>query len=317
MSKKEREEKNIDKRKIFWDAIRGVSFDFDANKYNMRTFCDEFCKRLQTFRDKCASTMATCKGRTTIQHFKSIIKGIDTLYNSVNTICLQNFGFSQESFEKSISDINMLSKILIKTSKAHFPHLINRSTLDFDLTRQEFKRLSEELTSCKNILVALKNENPVKSLLKDLENQKIRDTLINQGELKLDHNLVFYEFAGNTLRISLDHDTVNHWLLQRIINILKIFNKIKNFSDLIKELEGIIIELATHSDSNKKIICANCGAEIKYQDNVASPYLNHGCEDRLCKNCLIKASADGYKCPKCRRKLDEYWVRKHIKEMSS
>lgn len=315
MSKKEREEKNFNKRKIFWDAIRGVSFDFDANKYNIKTFCDEFCKRLQTFRDKCASTMATCKGRATIQHFKSIIKGIDTLYNSVNTICL-NF-FSEESFEKSIPDINMLSKILIKTSKAHFPHLINRSTLDFDLTRQEFKRLSEELTSCKNILVALTNENTVIILLKDLKDQKKRDTLINQGELKLDYHLIFYKFSGNTLRLTLGNVTVNHWLLQQIINILKIFNKIKNFSDLIKKLEGIIIELATHSDSNEEIICANCGADMKYIDDVISPDLNHGCNDRLCKNCLIKASANGYKCPKCRRKLDEYWVRGHIKEMSS
>lgn len=266
----------------------------------------------------CMVAISYCKGSVTRKCLQLILEAARTLDASVSRIVeLDGADLDISSFEASLKNIPKLSKVLLKTSKTHFPALINPSRLDYDPTRNEFKRLSEELNSCCAILIALKNGHAADCLLKHLENRQNHDKLVKELKLKLDKDLCFYEWLGKDWQSSLKltkHSSIE-WAIRQIINRLKEFSKIKNFSDQINKLESLLKEIDTNGKGLTKY-CEECGAEFSMQKGERWANINNGCDHILCVDCLKCASAKrgymAYRCPICKKRLNKDWVLKRI-----
>ncbi len=319
MSKKEREEKNFNKRKIFWDKIKNVRLDFDANKLSINDFIKKFGEQIDSLREKCEKTIPYCKGKATIKYLKLISDDAKKLSDQVRNGVDGDF-FTERSPNNTylIQYIDELSSILIKTSKARFPFLVNPSTLDFDLTRNEFKRLSEELNTCKLQIFALSNKYQANKLVNYVEQHSVaRINCYGRSAPKF----CFIDINGNGLPIY-HGDFITRQTLGMVPKNMDKFKKVLDCSEEKRKLEEIIVIMHARADKKDpfdedyKKCCDNCKKTFYYYDVIGHYRKGYPHSHYLCKECLLRVVANKYKCPVCGEKLDKQWVLRCIKELS-
>lgn len=318
---KSRREINFEKRDAFYNQLKHVSFDFNINELVLTGFIQRFGVQLRALMNICSTTIPKCKGRFTIKYLKQINESARQLEIHIKDLVNSNGLINNARYFSNVDKhINKLSDILLKTSWASFPALGRRqSTLDYDPTRQKLRKLSQQLSKCPEIFVALWNEHVASWLLNHLNRNGNLDTLKKNGELKL--NGVYIETftrLGTQIKCATRADVVSRWLLNQLSGCLKKFNNIKNFSRLIENLDLITLEIDLEKGSVKRT-CDGCKKEFDAKEGETWGYINNGCKDRLCIDCLKRIAADRggeYKCPKCHRRLNRQWVLDRIEDMS-
>lgn len=326
-NKKSRSKTNFEKRDAFYNKLKTISFDFDARTLDFETFKEKFSKQLGVLARICSYTRNNCKGYLTRKYLKLISdKALscneiierpieeDSCYRGRRDPRCPKRLYLTSSYVP-VEKLYALSDILAKTSKARFPHLINRSTLDYKFTRDKLNELGTQIPDCIDEMLALYNECEIENLLRRI-NYVNRDS---KGREKFLWHLGDYCKLAYQSNRKLKWDELSSpWIepkkINRISNRLRGFSKIKDFSNQLKTLNDISDLLAIQYIRDGEWvhkICALCGGKTGYH-YTGNEYL--GCSHFFCLNCLRRVIDNGYICPKCKTHLIEERVLQRIED---
>lgn len=215
-TKKSRSERNFEKRDTFYEKLNKISFDFDARTLDLKTFKERFSGQLGILARLCSYTRNNCKGSVTRKYLKLISdsanlckaiieKPIENRDNRLDYSKIKRI--APKSLYVPVEELYDLSDILIKTSRAYFPFLASRSTLDYKFTRDKLYELSSQIPDCVDTMLALSNECEINNLLR-------RINYINRNNENKAHHL-WYEndycnFVYRTNR-KLQCEEFSHW----------------------------------------------------------------------------------------------------------
>lgn len=327
-NKKSRSETNFEKRDAFYNKLKTISFDFDTRTLDFKTFKEKFSKQLGVLARICSYTRNNCKGYLTRKHLKLVS---DKAHSCNEIIEKPIEEYERDRGERApfpkrlhltssyvpVEELYALSDVLVKTSNAHFPYLINRSTLDYKFTRDKLHELGTQIPYCIDEMLALYNECEINNLLR-------RINYINRDNENKAHHLWYkkdYCYLAYQSNRKLQWDEFNHhWVDLRVINRiskrLRSFNKIKDFSNQLKALNDISDILSLDSAYWANYVCDDCGKAFMYRRDSENHYdVDVGCGHILCLDCLKRMVAKNrYKCPLCMRTLSRKWVLERIED---
>ena len=309
--RKSRAQKNDDKRMNFFKELTPVYFDFHS-EVNFKNFKNGMSESLAKLSEVCSKE---AKGSATKKYLRLIKEASDSLLGLLQAIEIDKV---IELSSKLHGDWISLQKILLQTSKARFPSLINQSRLDFPSTREKFKKLSEDLERSMKLFYALVNENNCSIFINKWKKLSL-DNLPKGKPLTLNETIKIYKSpTGDTLA----HYDLKYVTTSRIYSVRYLlkedFNTVRDFSRQIEELSKICNDLkewdkgrnyADDAVDDEK--CVGCNKTKRCYRGLC-PNNKHA----LCLDCLIHITGkrfSSFECPKCKQPLRKDLVLDYIR----
>lgn len=309
MGKEEREAENLEKRKKFYDILEEIDFEVDPQKVTIGQFTKKIDEMSFKLKCLCEKTLKDVKGYKTKQQLRNIAKNADELNKSIQNIDLNEIGLKGyvSGGQTRMLDNNFcdLIKAFEKASKAHYPFLIKRSTLDYEGTRKYFLKLAEQVQNCRAAHCALVDEINFSYLKNTLDSTD--EGLINISIMK--EKDIFPELTNNNLwfcRIKSKDEcswyrlkVLSSYTLLQTIKFFTELHKTRNFSkqiDYLKKVKHKMDDAERQLENRTGDHCEVCGRRsIKSDFTVISCDGGHW----MCAECLKTAVRNNFRCPKC------------------